>query len=215
MSFPRSGCAPSPATLFNTMAGPGVCAVMPQPPGDWSVGDEGGKKVRVNDQTRPGWRFHTGIILFAMGLISPVFIPLVTATGLSAGWKTALSGLLMLGIPELLWVVAAAIMGKAGFNHIKRKFWGFFKKMAPPDEVGPARYRIGLVMFSLPILFGWLAPFGVHRIPGYEVHRLVVNLIGDVLLISSLFVLGGDFWDKLRGLFIHKAKIKISVRESK
>jgi hypothetical protein len=168
-----------------------------------------------DDQIRPGWRFYSGVMLFILGFLSPLFIPLVTATALPAGWKTALSGLLMLGIPELLWVAAAAIMGKAGFNHIKRKFWGFFKKMAPPDEVGPARYRIGLVMFSLPIFFGWLAPFGVHRIPGYEVHRLVVNLIGDVLLISSLFVLGGDFWDKLRGLFIHKAKIKISARESK
>jgi hypothetical protein len=165
-------------------------------------------------QITPGWRFYSGIILFILGLLSPLFIPLVTATGLSAGWKTALSGLLMLGIPELLWVAAAAIMGKAGFNFIKGKFWGFFKKMAPPDVVGPVRYRVGLVMFILPILFGWLAPFGVHKIPGYEVHRLVVNIIGDVLLISSLFVLGGDFWDKLRGLFIHKAKIKMPARGS-
>jgi hypothetical protein len=29
------------------------------------------------------------------------------------------------------------------------------------------------------------------------------------MLISSLFVLGGDFWDKVRGLFIYEAKSHI------
>ena len=166
-------------------------------------------------QIRPGWRFYGGIILFVLGLLSPLFIPLVTTTALPAGWKTALSGLLMLGIPELLWVAAAAIMGKAGYNYIKGKFWGFFKKMAPPDEVSPARYLVGLVMFLLPILFGWIGAYWVQRIPGYEDYRFAANLFGDLLLVSSLFVLGGDFWDKLRGLFIHKAKIKIPARETK
>ena len=169
--------------------------------------------MSIDGKIRPGWRFYGGITLFVLGLLSPLFIPLVTATALPTGWKTALSGLLMLGIPELLWVAAAAVMGKAGFNVIKGKFWGFFKKMAPPDEVGAVRYRVGLVMFSLPILFGWIGPYGLHWIPGYENYRLAGNLIGDLMLISSLFVLGGDFWDKLRGLFIHNAKIQIPTRD--
>jgi hypothetical protein len=167
------------------------------------------------DQIEPGWRFYNGIVLFVLGLLSPLFIPLVTATALPTGWKTALSGLLMLGIPELLWVAAAAIMGKAGFNYIKGKFWGFFKKMAPPDEVSVVRYRVGLVMFSLPILFGWIGPYGLQWIPRYESYRLPVNLVGDILLITSFFVLGGDFWDKIRGLFIHNAKIQILTNDSK
>ena len=119
------------------------------------------KEKTTGGQIRQGWRFYWGIILFFLGLLSPLFIPLVTATALPAGWKTALSGLLMLGIPELLWVAAAAIMGKSGFNYIKGKFWGFFKKMAPSDEVSPARYRVGLVMFLMPILFGWLGAYWV------------------------------------------------------
>jgi hypothetical protein len=62
-------------------------------------------------------------------------------------------------------------------------------------------------MFLLSILFGWLAPYGPHFVPGYEGQRFLVNLIGDLLLISSLFVLGGEFWDKLRALFIHGAVV--------
>jgi hypothetical protein len=64
-------------------------------------------------------------------------------------------------------------------------------------------------MFSLPILFGWLAPYAAHYVPGYEVHRLSINIIGDLMLFTSLFVLGGDFWDKVRALFVHDARVPV------
>jgi hypothetical protein len=32
--------------------------------------------------------------------------------------------------------------------------------------------------------------------------QLYLNIGGDVLLLLSLFVLGGDFWEKIRALFI-------------
>jgi hypothetical protein len=38
--------------------------------------------------------------------------------------------------------------------------------------------------------------------------RLVVGLLGDTVFLASLFVLGGDFWDKLRALFIPRAKAR-------
>jgi hypothetical protein len=67
-------------------------------------------------------------------------------------------------------------------------------------------------MFLLPIFFGWLAPYAPHLIPKYEAHRFVVNLAGDLMFISSLFVLGGDFWDKVRALFMHGARAQIPAQ---
>ncbi len=145
-----------------------------------------------------------------VGWLSPLLIPLVTRTSLATEWKTIISGLLAVGIPEVFTVAAIAIMGKSGYNLIKERIFRLLKKHGPPDRVSLTRYRIGLVMFGLPVLFGWLGPYGVHLIPGYEVHRFVVNLIGDVMFVSSLFVLGGDFWDKIRALFIHSAKVQIN-----
>jgi hypothetical protein len=66
-------------------------------------------------------------------------------------------------------------------------------------------------MFVLPVVFGWLGPYGAHLIPGYETHRFVVSLIGDVMFVASLFVLGGDFWDKIRSLFIHNDRVDIHI----
>ena len=50
--------------------------------------------------------------------------------------------------------------------------------------------------------FVWYAP---HLVPGCSEHRIAMNLTADFLFIASLFVLGGDFWEKFRALIIYDA----------
>jgi len=164
--------------------------------------------MNTAEKPLPGWRFKVGILFFVLGLLSPLCIPLVTATSLSTAWKTTLSGLFMLGIPELFWLVAAGIMGKPGFNYLKMKVFGAFKRYALPESVSRTRYRVGLVMLAIPLLYGWLEPYASQLASGFERHQVVLALAGDVLLLASLFVLGGEFWDKLRALFIYEAKTR-------
>lgn len=155
------------------------------------------------------WRFRLGGVLFFLGLIFPLFIPLVLMIDMSAGWKAAVTGMMSVGIPELLWIAAAAILGKAGFKAIREKFFAFLKKHGPPQKVSRSRYRIGLVMFVLPLLFAWLEPYTAAFLPRYQSYRLICNIGGDVVFVSSFFVLGGDFWEKMRALFIHGAKVQM------
>jgi hypothetical protein len=103
-------------------------------------------------------------------------------------------------------IIAIAVAGKEGFNYIKSKVFGILKKLRPADTVSKTRYRIGLVLFFIPIIVGWLLPYFTHLIPTYEENRYLISTVGDVILITSLFVLGGDFWDKLSSLFIYGAK---------
>lgn len=161
------------------------------------------------EQPPTGWRFRLGILFFVLWLVCPVFIPLVYLTGLTASWKTILSGLLVLGIPQACGLLAVILLGKEGFNYLKGRLFGLFKKLAPPDRVSRTRYRIGLVLFVIPLFFGWLAPYAPEWIPGYEENRFIINAAGDVMFFTSLFVLGGDFWDKVRALFLHEAKVQI------
>ncbi len=162
------------------------------------------------EQPQPNWRFRLGLTILIVGWLSPLLIPVVTRTSLATEWKTIIAGLLAVGIPEVFTVAAIAIMGKDGYNFIKKRIFSFLKKHGPPDRVSRTRYRIGLVMFVLPVVFGWLGPYGAHHIPGYESHRFVVSLIGDVMFLASLFVLGGDFWDKIRALFHHSARVRFN-----
>jgi len=159
----------------------------------------------TKDSVPSNWRFRIGVIVFVASWCSPLLIPLVTASKLSSQWKTLLSGALAFGIPEIGTILAIAIMGKSGFDTMKKRIFGFLKKHGPPDRVGLARYRIGLVMFVMPLLFGWLSPYFQGLFPQIDAHRNLLAITGDLLLVGSLFVLGGDFWDKVRSLFVHDA----------
>lgn len=145
-----------------------------------------------------------GVLIF--GWLCPLFVPLVLGSNLSGEWKTILSGLLMLGIPELFTLAAVAVLGKSGFGYLKGVLFGLLRRIAPPDAVSLSRYRVGLVMFLLPILFGWVSIYAAGLVPGFSDHSLVFAVTGDAIFLTSLFVLGGDFWDKIRSLFVHGAK---------
>jgi hypothetical protein len=153
-----------------------------------------------------GWRFKLGFALFGLSIVLPVLgVPLVAVMGLSAATVATVSGTLLAG-SEVLGIVAVAVLGKSGYAYIKNHVFGFLRQYGPPAEVGRTRYAIGLMMFAVPIVFGWLAPYAVDLIPGYLGNQFTYAIVGDLLLLSSLIVLGGDFWDKLRALFIRGAK---------
>jgi hypothetical protein len=133
----------------------------------------------------------------------------VALTNLPLAWKATLSGILMLGGPEVLALLAVVFLGKSGFVYLKAKVYGLFRHYALPREVSRTRYRLGLAMFIFPLFCGWLGAYAAHLIPGYAEHRFIVNISGDVIWLSSFFVLGGDFWDKIRALFTHRAKALI------
>ena len=153
------------------------------------------------------WRFPVGVGIFVLGFLAPLAIPLVTSSGLSAAWKTMISGALAVGVPEVMMVIATAVMGKEGFAELKRRAGRFVRRYGPPDDVGAARYRIGLAMFAAPLVLALLGPYLQHHLPGYETHPLWWHVGGDLVFFSSLFVLGGEFWDKLRALFVHGARV--------
>jgi hypothetical protein len=131
-------------------------------------------------------------------------VPMVAGLGLSATMTASASGVLLVGA-EVLGIVAIAVMGKSAYLYIKQRVVGFLKKHGLPDRVSRTRYSIGLLMFSVPVLFGWLAPYAGDLIPWFTEDPIPYALLGDLLLVASLFVLGGNFWDKIRALFVHDA----------
>jgi hypothetical protein len=157
-------------------------------------------------------RLILGAAVFVAGFCAPACIPLVAGSTLPIAWKTVISGLLALGIPELFMVFAVAILGKSGFEHLKSVLKRFMAQHGPPEVVGPRRYRVGLVMFTIPLLLAWAAPYGGHHLPAFESRPYIYALSGDALFVVSLFVLGGEFWDKLRSLFVHGARAQFPGR---
>jgi len=170
-------------------------------------------KIIAEKQKPPVTRLLIGGFFFILGLICPVFIPLVLITDLSVAFKSIISGLLALGIPEILMLVAIVILGRPGYAYLKSSIFQFFKKYGPPAKVSQTRYRIGLILFAGPILFGLLLPYISDLVPLYYENNLAINIGLDLIFLTSLFILGGDFWDKLRSLFIYNSKVIIEKKE--
>ncbi|MCZ6520265.1 MAG: hypothetical protein O6848_02065, partial [Bacteroidetes bacterium] len=147
-------------------------------------------------------RFVLGVSVFFLGFASPLFIPVVLSTSWSSGLKSTISGLLALGVPEIMMILAVAILGKEGYDYLKDNLLGFLHKISP-DEVSIARYRFGLVLFTTPLIAGWGLPYLALFFKPFGNGVLWMYLVGDVIFISSFLVLGGDFWDKFRALFVH------------
>ena len=148
-------------------------------------------------------RLVVGAIVFIVGFLAPLLVPLVTRSDLSVAWKTTLSGLLMAGIPELFMIITIGILGKDGYQFLKGKVFAFLKKHGPPQKVSRLRYKIGLVLFTIPLLLALLFPYISHHFSSLEKIESVINIGGDVMFFTSFFVLGGEFWDKIRALFTY------------
>ncbi|MEQ8325086.1 MAG: hypothetical protein RIC15_01620 [Vicingaceae bacterium] len=149
-------------------------------------------------------RFRLGAVVFGIGFMSPLFIPLVTSSDMSLALKGTLSTLLALGIPESFMVAAAAIMGKEGYEVLRKKLSGVLKTLSPREKVSRFRFRIGLIFFFTPILVGWILPYLSSFLWRESSLPILFFIALDILFLLSFFVLGGDFWDRFRDVFKHR-----------
>jgi hypothetical protein len=101
----------------------------------------------------PTARLAAAIPLFLVAIACPFLGASILASDLPTGTK-AWAGLLFFPIPELFDITAIAILGKPGFAWLKSALSRLLGRYGPPEQVGRVRYRIGLVMFVLPLLAG-------------------------------------------------------------
>jgi hypothetical protein len=157
------------------------------------------------DAAALGWRFGIGIALIVGGYAALLLIPLVTGSTMSLGVKSALAGLLAV-TPLLMKVAAVAVMGKPGFNLLKKYISKYFGAILP-DQVSRSRYRAGLCLFVVSIVFSALLPYLPGLLVDWKSNEVFWNLISDVGVVVSLLMLGGEFWNKLMALFRYDAKV--------
>lgn len=156
------------------------------------------------DDPRQKRRLILGVCVFALGwAVGLGLVPVVTASGLSTAAKATLSGILVVAVPKVFLLVAIGIMGKPGFAYLKSLIGA---RIRPVAVVSPLRYKIGLVLLISMIVLGNLGPYVGKVLPGQALHPHIYAAAGDLLMIASLFILGGDFWDKIRALFVREAK---------
>ncbi len=166
------------------------------------------------EQTRtdlPAWRFSLGVLSFCLAFAPHVVLGLLIITG--AGPRTiGAFAAVSFTLNKVFLLGSIVFLGRPGFNRLRSHLTGRLRACILPEEVGPWRYRVGLVMFILPLIFAWKAPYVTELMPTLGRHSVTAAIVTDVMLFASLFVLGGAFWDKLRALFIRSATVVFPAR---
>jgi len=171
------------------------------------------KPTDVKAPENPGFRFYLGLGIFILSFFM-LPIGLIIRGNLH---DTFLRGFILATFwisAPLMKIGSIAILGKASYAWINYMLHYFYHKVARPHQISPLRYNIGLAMFVLPFLPNYMISFMPHIMPISLHVRYFIIVASDVIFMASLFVLGGDFWDKLRALFIYKAKARFDSEET-
>jgi hypothetical protein len=110
-------------------------------------------------------------------------------------------------------ITSVAILGKPSYLYIKSIFMHYFARVIKPYHASRMRYNIGLILFCLPLIPTYIMAYAPQFFSSNFYLRLILNISIDVVFIASLFVLGGDFWDKLKALFTFSAKVSFQEKD--
>ncbi len=153
-----------------------------------------------------GWRFKCGIALFILMVVLILLIPLAALSGMAPGRLAAATGTIFV-VNKVLLIMVIAVMGTSGFQELKTTLASYIPSLKDERPVGPVRHAIGLLMFCIPLASAMIEPYVDQIWPGLRSHRWEMQLATDIMLAASIFVLGGNFWGKVRALFIRTARV--------
>ena len=152
------------------------------------------------------WRYYTGLTLLALSVILPLAaLAIVPMLGLSTAVAAGIIGVATVGSPEVLTIAAIAFLGRDTFNYFKYKFLKMLKRKMVTRRVSKARYYFGLALFVGSALPLYLKGFFPDLLPGDEQTKVMIILVSEFIAFASIFILGGEFWEKLKALFLWDA----------
>jgi len=156
--------------------------------------------------TEKGWKYYLGLTLFAYSFLPILTVELLFLLPITHAEAASLA-LIYVGSGEVSFFCAVVLLGKQFVTALKSRVKGFFfpkRPAGPPRPVGKIRHAVGVTLFFVSFL-----PYPLVELTlilshptGRELNSLVAAMLaGDVIFIVSLFVLGNEFWERLKKLF--------------
>lgn len=152
------------------------------------------------------WRYYLGIVLliysalpYCIGAILLFFhIPLTKLLVIMGGFIVS---------AELAFFASAVLLGKTVIEAVKAKIKNIFKRRpaTSPAPISKARHYTGVALLLLSFLPYFIAEIsfflGYPKTEQGHTNLFLLILSSDLIFIVSLFVLGEEFWERLKKLF--------------
>jgi hypothetical protein len=152
------------------------------------------------------WRFYAGVAAMVLSVVMPLSALVVPVLGLSTAQSTLLAGILLAGGPEVLCILAVALLGKDTFRYFAHRVMTALRRAVIDQPASKARYYAGLVVILVSWLPAYIYAYAPAVMPGGNV-RIYVLAAMDLAFVVSVFLMGGEFWEKVRRIFIYEGKI--------
>ena len=152
------------------------------------------------------WRFYAGLVAMGAAIILPltaIFVPLL---GLSTAHSAVLVGIMVAGGPEVLCILAVVLLGKDTFNYFAHLAKTAIRRAVIDTPASKARYYVGLTIMLVSWLPSYLYAYLPGAFPGGDT-RIYIPAATDLAFVLSVFLMGGEFWEKARRIFVYEGKI--------
>jgi hypothetical protein len=152
------------------------------------------------------WKRRLGVALIVYSFIPICTVGLVPFLNVSGSFAVTF-GAVYLASGEIAFLAAVALLGKPFVTAVKDAVKRFlFRRTEParPQPISRARHAVGVALFALSFA-PYYATMGVLLLahpqePDLQT-LLCLLLAGEGLFFVSLFVLGEEFWARLKRLF--------------
>ncbi|MGQ0593643.1 MAG: hypothetical protein ACT4QB_13640 [Gammaproteobacteria bacterium] len=151
------------------------------------------------------WRFHTGMAALILSLIMPLFAFLVPLVGLTVAESAVAVGVLIAGGPEVVGLLGVALLGRNAFQYFSYKIRTKLRQIVLTTRVSKSRYYCGLTITLTSLLLIYVYGHFPDWLPLGEMRFYIVAAAG-VSFLLGMFLMGGEFWDKFRRLFLWEGK---------
>jgi hypothetical protein len=161
-----------------------------------------------NMDLKKDWKFYTGVTFLILSCILPLIGLAIPFFDIHPVISVPVAGFLMLGGPEIMIIIAASFLGKNAYHYYRNKFLKFFKRKKPikPHVISATRYYVGLSLFFGSLIPMYLNGYAPQIMPKNELGKYLFLVSADLVFVISFFVLGADFWEKYKSLFIWQTK---------
>jgi len=155
---------------------------------------------------RRDWRFYAGMAAMVLSVIMPLCAVFVPVLGLPMAQAALLAGVLVAGGPEVLCILAVALLGKDTFKYFAHRAKSAFRHAVLDRPASKARYYVGLTIILVSWLPAYLYAYFPGIMPGGDA-RIYILAAMDLAFVASVSLMGGEFWEKVRRIFVYEGKI--------
>jgi hypothetical protein len=152
------------------------------------------------------WRFYCGMAAIGLSIILPLCALLVPMLGLPMTQSAVLAGALVAGAPEVLCILAVALLGKDTFQYFVHKIKGVLRSAIVDRPASKLRYYSGLAVILLNWIPAYVYAYAPTVMPGGDA-RITILAAMDLAFVASVFLMGGEFWEKVRRIFVYEGKV--------